>query len=207
MVFDCVTKLAQPNSGSSLVFPSIIYNLLESQTFVAWGSDEFSGDAAFFTIRTHLMRGDRFVDLPWVDRRSKVSEGGVGSSATNMASNTCQLSRNEVENHILRLEAQIVQLDAQKKDVQLMVDALKASLLPSGQGGDGSEDEAEDVEDAGNTSDDEETETDEDLEAAALRARKGKGKIQEKSKGKRVAKKRAVEEETPLRRSSRHRIN
>ncbi|KAL3635728.1 hypothetical protein CASFOL_020275 [Castilleja foliolosa] len=204
MVFDCVTKLAQPNSGSSLVFPSIIYNLLESQSFVAWGSDEFSGDAAFFTLRTHLMRGDRFVDLPWVDRRSRVSEGGVGSSATNMASNKCQLSRNEVENHILRLEAQIVQLDAQKKDVQLMIDALKASLLPSGQGEDRSEEEAEN---AGNTSANEETETDEDLEAAALRARKDKGKIQEKSKGTRVAKKRAAEEETPLRRSSRHRRN
>ncbi|KAL3623035.1 hypothetical protein CASFOL_031851 [Castilleja foliolosa] len=200
MVFDCVTKLAQPNSGSSLVFPSIIYNLLESQTFDAWGSDDFTGDAAFFTIRTHLLRGDRFVDLPWIDRRSNVFEGGVGSSADNMASNTCHFSRTEVENHILRLEAQIVQLDAQKKDIQLMVDALKASLLTSGQGGDEAKDEAED---AGNTSEDEETETDEDLEAATLRARKGKGKVQEKGKGKLAA----AEEETPLRRSLRRRRN
>ncbi|KAL3621980.1 hypothetical protein CASFOL_034176 [Castilleja foliolosa] len=166
MIFDCVTKLAQPNSG----------------------------DAAFFTIRTHLLRGDRFVDLPWIDRRSNVSEGGVDNSADNMASNTCQFSRTEVENHIFRLEAQIVQLDAQKKDIQLMVDALRASLLPSGQGGD-------EAEDASNTSEDEETETDEDLEAATLRALKGKGKVQEKSKGKHVAK-RAAEEGTPLRRST-----
>ncbi|KAL3645936.1 hypothetical protein CASFOL_011116 [Castilleja foliolosa] len=123
MVFDCVTKLAQPNSGSSLIFPSTIFNMLESQKSVTWGSDIFTGDPGFFTIRTHLLQGDRVCDLPWVDRRRNISEGGVSSSASNMASNFCQFSRSEVEAHITRLEAQ-------KKDIQLMIDALKASVTP-----------------------------------------------------------------------------
>ncbi|KAL3637299.1 hypothetical protein CASFOL_019598 [Castilleja foliolosa] len=206
MVFDCVTKLAQPNSGSSLIFPSLIYNLLELQKEVAWGSDVFTGDPGSFTIRTHLLQGDRLCDLPWVDRRKNISEGGAGSSAGNMASNFCQFSRSEVEVHIARLEAQ-------KKDIQLMIDALKASLLPSGQGGETEGDEEaadieeeDDSEDAanvtGNMSHDEEDTSADELEAAFTRARKGKGIMQEKSK-----RKRAAEKETPLRRSSRRRKN
>ncbi|KAL3617168.1 hypothetical protein CASFOL_038915 [Castilleja foliolosa] len=169
MVFDIVTKLAQST---------------------------VTGEVDFFTVRSQLLQGDRLVDLPWIDRRSNVIEGGVGTSAGNTSagntsSNRVEFSRAEVEAHIARLEAQ-------QRELQVTIDALKASLLLSGQGGEAAraEDEAEGhvANGVGNTSDVEETGSDEEtLEAAFARARKGKGK--------RVAE----EEPSPLRRSQRRR--
>ncbi|KAL3614277.1 hypothetical protein CASFOL_042351 [Castilleja foliolosa] len=191
MVFDLVTRFAQSNSVSSLVFPSLIYHILESQGFVVLEGEMMTREAEFFTLRKQYLMGDRVVDLPWVDKSSSASIQDVGTSIGNTNSNICQFPRAEVDANIARLEAQMSQ-------IKMVVDALKASLLLSGQGGEraGAEDEDEDdiADDVGNTTDDEETETDEDAEAAAARARKGKGK-------------RVAEEETPLRRSQRRRRN
>ncbi|KAL3626365.1 hypothetical protein CASFOL_029914 [Castilleja foliolosa] len=80
MVFDLVTKFAQTTVVSSLLFPSLIFNLLKAQGCAVLEGDVLTGEAEFFTIRTHLMKGDRVVDLPWVDRRSNVIEGNVGTT-------------------------------------------------------------------------------------------------------------------------------
>ncbi|KAL3640789.1 hypothetical protein CASFOL_015757 [Castilleja foliolosa] len=200
MVFDLVTKFAQSTVVSSLLFPSLIFNLLETQGCAVLEGDVLTAEAEFFTIRTHLLKGDRVVDLPWVDRRNNVIEENVGTSANNIDSNICHLSRSTVENHIVRLEAQL-------KDLQLMIDALRGSLLPSGQGGEAAraEDEVQgSTDDAANINADEETESDDEtLHAAFARARKGKGVAKETVKD--SARKRIVEEETSPRRSQRRR--
>ncbi|KAL3635460.1 hypothetical protein CASFOL_020007 [Castilleja foliolosa] len=191
MVFDIVTRFAQSKAVSSFVFPSLIFNILEAQGFVALEGEIMTGDAELFTLRNQYLKGDRIVDLPWVNPRRSSSIAGVDTSAGNTKSNMCQFSRADVEAHIIRLKAQ-------QDQIQVVIDALQTSLLPSDQVGEiagtGEDEEKNDVAvDADNITDEEETETNEEFaEAAAMRARKGK---------------RVAENEPMLRRSQRRRRN
>lgn len=81
-VFSTVVGFANEGLHSTrLLFPSLIYGILESQGFISHIDEILTGEADILKLAPALLKGNRKLDLPW-------NPDGVGPSVVNTEDNT-----------------------------------------------------------------------------------------------------------------------